>query len=219
MPLFRRAEWPRDHRDELVAGALVGAVVIVLGYASGIGAPSASGEAAVSPTPPPAATAPVSPTPAAPGGSGAQDAGSGAGQFPVGSGALPGYGGVGGGAGYGSGVPAGGVGGIGGVGGAGGTGGVGQPGQSSSPPAGPGSASPTPTPSPSGSTPGDNTCQEGEVTLAQPLLGGLTEPVFGLLDGTDETPEPQPSPCVGIAPVSLTGLLGIDASPQPEATP
>ncbi|MFI6936999.1 hypothetical protein [Streptomyces sp. NPDC050287] len=214
MPLFRRAEWPGDHRDELVAGALVGAVVIVLGYASGIGAPSASGEAAVSPTPPPAATAPVSPTPAAPGGAGAQDAGAGAGQFPAGGGALPGYGGIGGDAGYGSGGP---VGGVGGVGGTGGTGGAGQPGPSSAPPTG--SASPTPTPSPSGSTPGDDTCQEGEVTLARPLLGGLTEPVFGLLDGTDETPEPQPSPCVGIAPVSLPGLLGIDASPQPEATP
>ncbi|MDH6550834.1 hypothetical protein M2161_004249 [Streptomyces sp. SAI-133] len=58
MPLFRRAVWPRDHRDELVAGALVGAVVIVLGYASGIGAPGAA-EAAVPPAQPPATTAPT----------------------------------------------------------------------------------------------------------------------------------------------------------------
>ncbi|CAM5344092.1 hypothetical protein SALBM311S_01045 [Streptomyces alboniger] len=67
--------------------------------------------------------------------------------------------------------------------------------------------------------PDGDTCEDGEVTLVQPLLGGLTQPVFGLLDGTDETPEPQPSPCVGLASVSLTGLLGVSASPQPEATP
>ncbi|MEU0073061.1 hypothetical protein ABZ027_26450 [Streptomyces sp. NPDC006332] len=213
MPLFRRGEWPRDHRDELVAGALVGAVVIVLGYASGIGAPAASGEAATSPTPPPAATAPASPLPAAPGGSGAQDPGAGTGQYPVGNGELPGYGGVG--------VGYGGVGvdtGYGTGGQAGGTGEAGHPGHQPAPPTG--SNSPTPTPSPSGSTPADgDSCQDGEVTLVQPLLGGLTQPVFGLLDGSDETPEPQPSPCVGLAPVSLTGLLGTGASPQPEATP
>ncbi|WSQ09676.1 hypothetical protein OG604_18975 [Streptomyces sp. NBC_01231] len=211
MPLFRRAEWPRDHRDELVAGALVGAVVIVLGYASGIGAPSASGEAATSPTPPPVATAPASPMPTAPGGSGAQDPGTGMGQYPVGTGALPGYGGIGVGTGYGTGGQAGGP-----V----GTGDAGHTGHQTTPPAGTGYPSPTPTPSPSGSTPADgDTCEDGEVTLVQPLLGGLTQPVFGLLDGTDETPEPQPSPCVGLASVSLTGLLGVSASPQPGATP
>jgi hypothetical protein len=65
MPLFRRGEWPRDHRDELVAGALVGAVVIVLGYASGIGAPSGAGaaEAAVPPAASPAVTAPMTTAP------------------------------------------------------------------------------------------------------------------------------------------------------------
>jgi hypothetical protein len=195
----------------LVAGALVGAVVIVLGYASGIGAPSASGEAAVSPSPPPAATAPASPTPAAPGGSGAQVPGTGAGQFPVGTGELPGFGGIG--AGYGSGGQAGGT---------GGTGEAGHGGHTTAPPTGPGSSSPTPTPTPSasGSTPSDgDTCEDGEVTLVEPLLGGITQPVFGLLGGADETPEPQPSPCLGLAPASLTGLLGVSASPQPEATP
>jgi len=207
MPLL-----PRDHRDELVAGALVGAVVIVLGYASGIGAPSASGQAATSPTPPPVATAPPIPMPTAPAGSGAQAPGTGAGQPPVGAGELPGYGGIGADTGYGTGGQAGGT---------AGTGEAGHGGHQTAPPAGnTGSPAPTPTPSPSGSTPADSdTCEDGEVTLVRPLLGELTQPVFGLLDGTDETPEPQPSPCVGLAPLSLTGLLGAGASPQPEATP
>ncbi|MET9759683.1 hypothetical protein ABZ016_11580 [Streptomyces sp. NPDC006372] len=209
MPLFSPAEWPRDHRDELVAGALVGAVVIVLGYASGIGAPSASGstQTAAPPAAPPAATAPADPTPAAPGGPGVPPPGTGAGQMPVGDGALPGYGGIGGigaGPGYGT----------------GGTGGSGHTGHTPSPPSdtGPGTGSPSPTPTPSGSAPADgDTCEDGEVTLVQPLLGGLTEPVFGLLDGAGETPSPQPSPCVGLAPAG--SLLGGIASPGPEATP
>ncbi|MEU6906290.1 hypothetical protein ABZ935_13205 [Streptomyces coeruleorubidus] len=201
MPLFSRAEWPRDHRDELVAGALVGAVVIVLGYASGIGAPSASGgtQTAAPPTSPPAATAP-----AAPGDPGVSDPGAGAGQVPIGGGQLPGYGGIGAGPGYGT----------------GGAGGSGHTGHTASPPSDPGagSPSPSPTPTPSGSAPADgDTCEDGEVTLVQPLLGGLTEPVFGLLDGAGETPTPQPSPCVGLAPVG--SLLGGIASPGPEATP
>ncbi|MGW0367694.1 hypothetical protein ACWDZW_01910 [Streptomyces coeruleorubidus] len=201
MPLFSRAEWPRDHRDELVAGALVGAVVIVLGYASGIGAPSASGgtQTAAPPTSPPAATAP-----AAPGDPGVSDPGAGAGQVPIGGGQLPGYGGIGAGPGYGT----------------GGAGGSGHTGHAASPPSDPGvgSPSPSPTPTPSGSAPADgDTCEDGEVTLVQPLLGGLTEPVFGLLDGAGETPTPQPSPCVGLAPVG--SLLGGIASPGPEATP
>ena len=67
-----------------------------------------------------------------------------------------------------------------------------------------------------------------------PLLTGITQPVFGLLNGTDdsgtditgtdddETPEPTASPCVGLAPLST--LLGgsassPSASPLPEATP
>ncbi|GGT93714.1 hypothetical protein [Streptomyces coeruleorubidus] len=206
MPLFSRAEWPRDHRDELVAGALVGAVVIVLGYASGIGAPSASGgtQTAAPPTSPPAATAPANPAPDAPGDPGVSDPGAGAGQVPIGGGPLPGYGAIGAGPGYGT----------------GGAGGSGHTGHTASPPSDPGagSPSPSPTPTPSGSAPADgDTCEDGEVTLVQPLLGGLTEPVFGLLDGTGETPTPQPSPCVGLAPVG--SLLGGIASPGPEATP
>ncbi|MFF7790145.1 hypothetical protein [Streptomyces sp. NPDC007991] len=207
MPLFSRAEWPRDHRDELVAGALVGAVVIVLGYASGIGTPFAAGstQTAAPPAAPPAATAP-----AAPGGPGAADPGTGAGQVPLGDAPMPGYGGIGAGPGYGT----------------GGAGGFGHTGHTPSPPSGTspgtspgtGSPSPTPTPTPSGSAPADgDTCEDGEVTLVQPLLGGLTEPAFGLLDGGGETPAPQPSPCVGLAPAG--SLLGGIASPRPEATP
>src|SRR3954451_13831599 len=97
MPLFRRAQWPKDHRDEVVAGALVGAVVIVLGYASGIGAGSASGEAAAPATPPPAATAPPSPTPGPTDSAGSQSPTDSVpavpgGRVPVGGGELPGSG-------------------------------------------------------------------------------------------------------------------------------
>ena len=59
MPFFARAAWPGDHRDELVAGALVGAVVIVLGYASGIGLVSDGG--AVTAAPPAATESPAGP--------------------------------------------------------------------------------------------------------------------------------------------------------------
>jgi hypothetical protein len=54
MTLFARAAWPADHRDEIIAGALVGAVVIILGYASGIGVTSAA-DGQGSGAPPPAA--------------------------------------------------------------------------------------------------------------------------------------------------------------------
>jgi len=203
MPLFRRAEWPRDHRDELVAGALVGAVVIVLGYASGIGAPTASGEAAAPAATPPAATAPPAaasaPADSAPGGSQAQVPGD-TGVFPISGGT---------GTGTGTGV------------------GTGQTGtghdHGTSPTYGP---TPTPTttsPAPPGSptaTPpaGGGSCSDGEVRLAQPLLTGLTQSLFGVLDGADaEEPTAQPSPCVGLAP--LDGLLGATASPSPSASP
>ncbi|WP_326722674.1 hypothetical protein OHT59_27945 [Streptomyces sp. NBC_00243] len=207
MPLFRTAQWPRDHRDEVVAGALVGAVVIVLGYASGIGAPSGTAEAATPPASPPAATAPANP--AAPGGSGAQDPG---------SGEVPSYGGVGGGGGIGTGIGAVDTGyGTGGTGSTGGTSDPGHSGHETSPPTGTTSPASTPTPSPT--DPDTDTCEEGEVALVGPLLTGVTEPLFGVLNGSEETPEPTPTPCVGLAPVSVTGLLGISASPTPEATP
>ena len=217
MPLFRRAEWPRDHRDELVAGALVGAVVIVLGYASGIGAPTASGEAAAPAATPPAATAPPAagsaPADSAPGGSEAQ--------VPGGTGGFPVTGGTGTGMGSGTGQT-----------------GTGQTGtghdHGTSPTYGPTPtpASPSPDPSPSGSSttapPSDSGgCEDGEVRVVAPLLTGLTQSLFGVLDGADAEEPTQPSPCVGLAP--LDGLLGATAapassasssvSPSPEATP
>ncbi|MFE6756844.1 hypothetical protein ACFVDQ_25080 [Streptomyces sp. NPDC057684] len=39
MSFFARASWPGDHRDEVVAGALAAAVLVVLGYAPGIAVP------------------------------------------------------------------------------------------------------------------------------------------------------------------------------------
>ncbi|MGW0423717.1 hypothetical protein [Streptomyces sp. NPDC003015] len=221
MPLFRRATAvsARDHRDELVAGALVGTVVIVLGYASGIGAPASGAAEAAPAVTPPAAMAPVTTSP-------------GAGQAPVGSGELPSYGGaggvggVGGGLGYGGGYGTGGGGVVTGtvpVGSGGGQGG-GHAGHGTTPAPGTGSPTPTtpapttPAPSPSG------TCADGEVTLVQPLLVGVTDSLLGLLDGPAATPSPSPtsSPCVGLAPASslLGGILApASASPEPEATP
>ncbi|TLS45849.1 hypothetical protein FE633_11845 [Streptomyces montanus] len=205
MPLFRRADWPGDHRDEAVAGVLVGAVVIVLGYASGIGAPNAPGsaQAAVPPTSPPAATAPPSQAPpgAAPGA--VQPGGqvpAGTGQLPVGGVELPIDGGSGGHAGHGS---------------TGGGSGHGHDGMD------------TPAPSPSHSTsperpdgsPGssDADCEDGEVRLLKPLLTGIAGfggQLLGLVGGTDaanagaaddtSTPEPGPSPCVGLATPTVT---------------
>ncbi|WP_369034619.1 hypothetical protein [Streptomyces adonidis] len=224
MPVFRRAEWPRDHRDEFVAGALVGAVVIVLGYASGIGASTASGaaEAAAPPSSLPAATAPPN---SAPGDSGAQAPGSGtgmdmgggtgsgsgwAGQVPVGTGQLPVYGDTGTGSGDGT------------AGHGGHTGHGTSPTPTSTTPS---TTSPAPSPSDSAPPTDDATCADGEVRLVAPILTGITQPLFGLLNGTDadETPEPTASPCIGLAP--LSSLLGgsapasPSASPLPEATP
>ncbi|NGO15494.1 hypothetical protein G5C60_49965 [Streptomyces sp. HC44] len=213
MPLFRRADWPRDHRDEVVAGVLVGAVVIVLGYASGIGATTPDSARAVAPPPlPPATSAPPAPAPAdsAPG---AVQPG---GQVPVGGGVLPGGMGelpVGGGghAGHGS------------TGGAGS--GHGHDGDGTNPPGPkpPGSARPEP---PGDS--GDTSCEDGEVRLVRPLLTGVAGLGGQLLDiigntgetGTDATgtddasaPEPQPSPCVGLATPEVTPKV------TPEVTP
>ncbi|WP_369169837.1 hypothetical protein AB5J49_19145 [Streptomyces sp. R28] len=212
MPLFRRALWPHDHRDELVAGALVGAVVVVLGYASGIGAPAASSDATAAP--PPAATSPSSPEGAAPPENPGDAAEGSAGGAPA-PGAMPGTGVY-----YPGGTGEDHTGHLGG-----GTGGAGHSGHGASP--APSDSAPPSSPSPSapGTTPpggDDATCEDGEVRLARPLLTGLTQPVFGLLDpaasGAQESaaPEPRPSPCIGLAP--LPSLLG-GISPTPEATP
>ncbi|WP_406415661.1 hypothetical protein [Streptomyces sp. NBC_01614] len=216
MPLFRRALWPQDHRDELVAGALVGAVVVVLGYASGIGAPATASDTTAAP-PPPAATSPSSPgeaaAPETPG-----DSSGGAAGGTAGTGALPATGIY-----YPGGTDH--------TGHTGTSGGTSHTGHGGSPtPSAPSSPS-APSPSAPGTTPpadDDATCEDGEVRLAGPLLTGLTEPVFGLLNPTDEiptdenptaeaSPTPQPSPCVGLAPLPSSLLVGI--TPSPAATP
>ncbi|WP_405727788.1 hypothetical protein OG607_25355 [Streptomyces sp. NBC_01537] len=211
MPFFARASWPGDHRDEIVAGALVALVVVVLGYASGIGAPAAGVQLAAPPAsaapqptaepgsaPPPdiSATGPAT----GPGDGGGTE---GAGMLPVadqsesGLGSLPGGG---------SGTD----GGTGGTGGAGTGGGAG-----SSPTPGPsGSADP----SPSASQP----CSDGQVHLVQPLLEGVTKPVTDLLDGllgTGATASPSATPSP--AATSRSVCLGILASPtaSAQATP
>ncbi|WP_031481259.1 hypothetical protein [Streptomyces bicolor] len=209
MPLFRRALWPHDHRDELVAGALVGAVVVVLGYASGIGAPATASDPTAAP--PPAATAPTSPNgtapPGAPGDASGADAGgaAGTGALPVTGVHYPG--------------DAGGPDHTGHTGTSGGTG-AGHTGHGASPTPPDPTSPASPAPSTPGTTPpsdDDATCEDGEVRLARPLLTGLTEPVFGLLNPTAEaSPTAQPSPCIGLAP--LPSLLG-GITPSPEATP
>ncbi|MFI6008584.1 hypothetical protein ACIBAG_07110 [Streptomyces sp. NPDC051243] len=209
MPLFRRAVWPQDHRDELVAGALVGAVVVVLGYASGIGAPATA--SAPTAAPPPAATAPSPPTGTTPPGvpgdaSGAAPGGAaGTGALPVTGVHHPGGTGATDHTGH--------------TGTSGGTG-AGHPGHGDSPAPSDPTSPASPIPSAPGTTPpagGDAACEDGEVRLARPLLTGLTQPVFGLLDPTAEaSPTPRPSPCVGLAP--LPSLLG-GVIPSPEATP
>jgi hypothetical protein len=62
-PFSTRARWPSDHRDELVAAALVGLVVVLLGYASGIGGSSNAATAAGGPS---AVIAPDTPSPTGP---------------------------------------------------------------------------------------------------------------------------------------------------------
>ncbi|MET9906066.1 hypothetical protein ABZZ74_04490 [Streptomyces sp. NPDC006476] len=205
MSFFARASWPGDHRDEIVAGALVAAVVVVLGYASGIGAP---GTTTVDTASPPASAA--SPTPRQPtsrsetgpppdSATGNYGFGS-AGDYPAGD--------------SGAGIPvadqtSGGESGHGH--GTGGTGGAGQ--QSSSPPPSPSS---TPTPSPSA----PDSCGEGEVRLVQPLLNGVVSPVPGLLDSLLAPAPASTSPAPSLSPSSSL-CVGVAASPSvlPEVLP
>ncbi|MGP3950766.1 hypothetical protein [Streptomyces sp. 7N604] len=183
MPFFTKAVWPGDHRDEIVAGALVGAVVIVVGYASGIGGARAPGaqEAAAPPGVQPGATAPPSPGPSTggpppdgvpaappavlpPPGSGFQVPPL---TFPVDH-TGHGQGGHGG-----SGLPGGGQ----------GSGHDGGPGGHD------GGHGTTYAPSPSDPAgdhspgTGESPCSDGSVHLVQPLLEGVTSPVTSLFDG------------------------------------
>jgi hypothetical protein len=197
MSLFARASWPGDHRDEIVAGALVAAVIVVLGYASGIGAPAAT--SLDSAAPPTAGAPPTSPGPSA--GSASGDSGTGTGGqgggSPGGVRAGDGAGDEDGGmpvvsvtssgtsSGRGHGSPGGDT----------GHGHIPEPSASAS-------DSPPPVPSP---TPSES-CGSGEVRLVQPLLNAVLTPVTGLLDGLvamkDDraTASPSlPAVCVGVA--------------------
>ncbi|MEU9393007.1 hypothetical protein AB0D86_23790 [Streptomyces sp. NPDC048324] len=215
MSFFARASWPGDHRDEIVAGALTAAVIVVLGYASGIGAPAAQD---LNSAAPPAAEVPAVPSARSSSGPVAPD-------FPpsdAGAGASDGFGTI---------PVADGPGGSGarGAGGHGGTGSLpGQSGGGSPSPSpsasSPGSSSPSPTPSPSPSP--SQSCADGDVHLVQPLLNGVLTPVTGLLDGLlgGASPSPSASPsgdstgvCIGVA--STSALLSDTSSLLPEPTP
>ena len=208
MSLFARASWPGDHRDELVAGALVAAVVVVLGYASGIGAsipttidtasPPASGAAS---TPPgPSSGSATGPPDTSAGNSGAGSAGgvwTGGGDsgIPVGGGTSS----TGGESGHDH-----------------GTGGAGGGHGTTTPP----SSSPAPTPSPS---PSDG-CKEGEVRLVKPLLNGVLTPATGLLDGllgsASPTPSPSPSSSTSTStPTDALSSLCVGIAPSPSVIP
>ncbi|MBK3642095.1 hypothetical protein [Streptomyces sp. MBT33] len=165
---FARMSWPGDHRDEIVAGALVAAVIVVLGYASGIGS---TGDQSVNVAAPPAAKAPTPPSERSSSGptdTGTDTGGSGGGtwegSWPLPVSAVPTTG---------SGTQDGG-----GHAGHGGAGPLPDPSGNASPsssPSWPASSSPSPSPSQS--------CEDGEVHLVQPLLNGVITPVTGLLDG------------------------------------
>ncbi|MFC4499987.1 MULTISPECIES: hypothetical protein [Streptomyces] len=197
MSLFARASWPGDHRDEIVAGTLVAAVIVVLGYASGIGAPTPT---TVDTAAPPAAGAP--PESSGPvNGSGTGDSGM--------AGSDPGAGSVGDSwtGGGDAGIPV--V--VGTPSAAGHDGhGAGGDGTGHSPTPAP-SASATDSPSP----PPSDDCDEGEVRLVQPLLSGTLTTVTGLLDGlTGIAASPSPSPSPSSSPVPGGLCVGLAASPS-----
>ncbi|MGW2238673.1 hypothetical protein [Streptomyces sp. NPDC001759] len=205
---FARTSWPGDHRDEIVAGALVAAVIVVLGYASGIGG---TGDQSVNMAAPPTAKAPTLPsersssgptdTGTDPGGSGG---GTWEGSWPLPVSAVPTTG---------SGTQNGG-----GHAGHGGAGRLPGPSGNASPsPSSPASSSPSPAPSPF--------CEDGEVHLVQPLLNGVITPVTGLLDGlsglaggSSPSPAPSTSPSVSTdsaaASTDTTGVcVGVASDP------
>ncbi|MGW2835306.1 hypothetical protein [Streptomyces sp. NPDC001286] len=206
---FARMSWPGDHRDEIVAGALVAAVIVVLGYASGIGG---TGDQSVNMAAPPAAKAPTPPSErssSGPADTGTDTGGSGGGtwdgSWPLPSGAVP----------TGSGTQDGG--GHAGHGGAGPLPGASGNTSPSSSPSSSASSSPSPAPSQS--------CEDGEVHLVQPLLNGVITPVTKLLDGlsglaggSSPSPAPSASPPVSAdsaaASADSTGLcVGVASDP------
>lgn len=212
MSVFARASWPRDHRDEIVAGALVAAVIVVLGYASGIGAPATFDSAARPAAPVPS----VSDGPSL--GTASGDPGSLGGD--MGAGSSGGPWGAGGGAGIpvaNETSPAGGGGGH--EAGGGDEGQMPMPGPSASASNSPSSQPPS-TPSP---TPSDG-CQKGEVHVVQPLLSGALTSVTGLLDGllgpdaSGVTASPTPSPSSSPSSADLSSLC-VGVAPSPSVLP
>jgi hypothetical protein len=157
-----RARWPSDHRDELVAAALVGLVVVLLGYASGIGlgsnAASGDGSAIIAPGSP----APTGPSPfivrATPG--------SGSGGYALGGGG--GYGGYGGGGSIGGGPVAGST-------------GPAAPSASFAP------TSPAASPTVVGSPPPASATASAAPTTATTGLGGVVDGLTGGLTSTVDT--------------------------------
>ena len=204
MSFFARGSWPADHRDEIVAGALVAAVVVVLGYASGIGAPAPTTVDTASP--PASETSPQPHRPTARSATGPPDTAAGNyGSGPAG-GYWPG--------GNDAGIPA-----TGGMPSA--DGGSGHDHDTGGADGGP-TTGPSPSPTPT-QTPSDN-CKEGEVRLVQPLLNGVASPVTGLLDGllSPASPSPSPSPSPSSSAGALSSLcVGIAAAPSvvPEVLP
>ncbi|MEB8340342.1 hypothetical protein [Streptomyces endophyticus] len=208
MSFFARASWPGDHRDEVVAGALAAAVVIVLGYASGIGAQA---EQTTTGSAPPTVEAPASPsTPSSPDPAPAETPGADSGGDGAGNpGVLP----VGG-------IPAGGTEGTGEAAGnhehdnsSGLPDDSGHSGHTSPTPSSPPPSTPSPSPSSPSASP---SCAPGEVRLVQPLLKGALTPVTGLLEGLTDggargdgaASDEKVTPCVGLAsdPALLTEL-------------
>jgi len=203
MSFFARASWPGDHRDELVAGALVAAVVVVLGYASGIGAQAPTTIDTASP--PASGTSPPPHQPSARSETGPPDTAAGNyGSVPAG-GYWPG--------GNDAGIPA--------TGGMPSTGGESGHGHGTGGSGGGSTTRPSPSPSPT-PTPSDN-CNEGEVRLVQPLLNGVATPVTGLLDGllTPASPSPSPSPSPSSTGALSSLCVGIATAPSvvPEVLP
>lgn len=218
MSLFARASWPGDHRDEIVAGALVAAVIVVLGYASGMGAPAPATFNTAAPPAAPAPSASVGPSqgtasgdPGNPGGdmaagsSGNSWAGGGGAGIPVANDTSSADGGSGQGAGSGDG------------------GRMPMPGPSAS-----ASDSPSPQPSSTPSPTPSNGCHKGEVHVVQPLLSGALTSVTGLLDGLlgpdapEVTASPTPSPSSSPSGADLSPLcVGVAPSPSvlPEVLP
>jgi hypothetical protein len=242
VPVFAKAVWPGDHRDEIIAGALVGAVVIVLGYASGLGVTPDTG--ADSSAAPPVSIAPTAPGPEGgegddgasqdPAPEGPGDDGGSALQPPADDGFGPGYehehedtvGTGGGGAAGHDGHDAGHDGGHDGEqDDDGGHAGHETPG-TTPPPGSPTPTTPPPTPSPSPTDPpaDDDPCADGDVHLVQPLLVSAVDTLTGALDslfGTsdDDADDTGDTDASGEPPQLCTGPLDPYAAATSGATP